>query len=322
MSELRVDDLTGRHVLLAPGRAARPHTVARVTADQPVAPPTDCPFCPGHEDRTPPEVCRTGDGEPDTPGWRVRVVPNLYPIVGGVGSPTSARGAHEVVILHPDHSRDVGRLDDDAAIEVFSVLQARARTHAAAGFAHNQVLVNQGRAAGASIAHPHAQVLAIEAVPPAVADALERFATAGADLVAADALLARARGTEIFGGDVAAWAPWAGSSPYETRIAASAAGARFEDASDAIVAGVALATRDIVAALRAVSGDVAYNVVVHNAPTRATVEGVGFHWYTTVLPRVATAAGFELGTGLYVNTVDPTDAAAALREALAGSSAG
>jgi UDPglucose--hexose-1-phosphate uridylyltransferase len=325
MSELRDDPVTGRVVLLAPGRAARPHTVAAPMPGP--AAVEGCPFCPGNERETPPERCRTGEGAPDTPGGRVRVVPNLYPIVGGAdGAPVApgARGAHEVAILDPDHSCDLGRMTDPAVEELFGVLRDRARVHAAAGLAHVQVLVNHGRAAGASIAHPHAQVIAIDFVPPAVRDQMKRFADARTDVVAVDFEASGPQGGRIVDTDaVWAWAPWAAASPYETRDTAPAAGPRLEDAPDTALAAVARTTRDVVAGIGRLLGDFAYNVVLHNAPTgdlvgdRPTPDDAPFHWYVSVVPRVATVAGFELGTGVLVNTRPPADAAADLRAALA-----
>ncbi len=123
--ELRRDELSGRWVLLAPGRAARPHTFGSSAPDAPG--PDACPFCPGNEHLTPPEVYRTGDGAPDTPGWRVRVVPNLYPIVGGPDAGPGATGAHEVVVLSPAHRDSFAQLDDAQATEVLTVLRDRAR---------------------------------------------------------------------------------------------------------------------------------------------------------------------------------------------------
>ncbi|HWW45163.1 MAG TPA: galactose-1-phosphate uridylyltransferase, partial [Acidimicrobiia bacterium] len=181
MSELRQDELSGRWVLLAPGRAARPHTFASPEPD--ARGPDACPFCPGNEHLTPPEVYRTGGGAPDTPGWRVRVVPNLYPIVGGPEAGPGATGAHEVVVLSPDHRQDLGALDDDQTVEVFGVLRDRSRALARDGHAHVQVAVNHRPGAGASIEHPHAQVLALDFVPPAVEAALSRFEAAATDLV-------------------------------------------------------------------------------------------------------------------------------------------
>lgn len=321
MSELRDDLVTGRKVLLAPGRAARPHTVAPAPASP--AAVAGCPFCPGNEHETPPECARTGTGEPDTPGWRIRVVPNLYPIVGGADAGPGARGAHEVVILDPDHSCDLARLPDDGVAELFTVLRDRARVHAAAGFAYVQVLVNQGRAAGASIAHPHAQVLAIELVPPLVRETLERTAAARTDVVAVDFEAAGPQdGRVVDAPEAWAWCPWAAASPYETRISAPDAGPRFEDTPDAALRAVARVTRDVVSGIVRLLGEVAYNVVLHNGPTHPTGSGPGLgagasHWYLTVVPRVSTIAGFELGTGLLVNTLSPADAARQLRDAIA-----
>jgi UDPglucose--hexose-1-phosphate uridylyltransferase len=300
-----VDGLTGRWVLLAPERSARPHTVA-------AAPPTvpdavaGCPFCPGYEDLTPPEVGRAGGGEADTPGWRVRVVPNLYPAVGGPHAVAPATGAHEVVVLSPAHDRSFGQLDDDQAVEVVQMLRDRTRFHLDAGHAYVQVIINHGRAAGASIAHPHAQIVAIDFVPPAVTSALERYAAAGSDLVRDDL----AEGIPIVErAGTAAWCPHAPAAPYEFRAAPiDDVGARFDLASDDDAADLAVVLRDGLARLLATLGDVPYNLVLHTA-----VGDAPFHWYVEVQPRLTIIAGFELGTGVFVNTLPPERAAAELR---------
>ena len=310
--ELRHDALTGRLVLLATGREARPVTFSSQSADRDVGDPSTCPFCPGHERETPPEVARTGVGAPDSPGWRVRVVPNLYPIAGGPDAGASATGAHEVAVLSPDHDRSLGELADDQAVEVLTVLRDRARAHSEDGRAHVQVLVNQGRAAGASIAHPHAQVVALDFVPPAVSVATERFAAAGSDLVLDDLSDANARSQCVVSGpEVAAWCPTGSASPFEMRISALNASGRFDEASDGQVLGVAIVLRDVLAAMGTALGNVPYNVVVHTAHTAVRAS---FHWWVEVRPRVSVVAGFELGTGVLVNTVAPEVAAARLRE--------
>jgi UDPglucose--hexose-1-phosphate uridylyltransferase len=247
------------------------------------------------------------------------VVPNLYPIVGGPDAGRGATGAHEVVVLSPDHAAAFGDLDDDQATDVLTVLRDRARVHANAGRAHVQVLVNQGRAAGASIAHPHAQLLALDFVPPAVASAAERFASLGTDLVLADQADAiDAGGGVVFGDEVRAWCPTGARSPFETRIAPLAADANFETANDGQVLGTAIVLRDVLAALGRALDDPPYNVIVHNAPARPASAGEApFHWWVEVVPRVAAVAGFELGTEVLVNTVDPVVAAEQLRQQLA-----
>jgi UDPglucose--hexose-1-phosphate uridylyltransferase len=313
VSELRHDVLTGRLVLLAPGRGARPDTHA---ATRPVTDATRaCPFCPGHEGETPPEVARVPPGPADGAGWRVRVVPNLYPIVGGTDPGLGTDGVHEVVVLSPDHGATFGDLADDQAIDVLTVLRERARAQADAGHAHSQLLINQGKAAGASIEHPHAQLVALDFVPPAVTVAVDRFASQPSDPVLADQADAAAAGqTVVSGAAVQAWCPTGAAAPFETRIAATDAGARFEDATDGQIFGIAVVLRDVLAALgRAL--DTAerrapYNVVLHNGPA---YDSVAYHWWLSIVARTAVVAGFEAGTAILVNTVDPRDAARELR---------
>lgn len=321
MPELRHDVLTGRLVLLAAGRGARPVTFAppsRDAAEVTTRTGHACPFCPGHEHETPPELARIGPGEPGSPGWRVRAFPNLFPIVGGDTAGPGATGSHEVVVLSPDHDATFAELDDDQAVDVLTALRERARAQRDAGHSHTQLLINQGRAAGASIEHPHAQVVALDFVPPAVTVAVDRFASAESDPVLRDRADALEREQQVLtGGEVSAWCPTGSASPFETRIAAIGGGPRFEDATDGQVLGVALVLRDVLAglgrALAEPSGRIPYNVVVHNGPA---VEDPPYHWWISVIPRVAVVAGFEMGTAVLVNTLEPRDAAQRLRTEL------
>jgi UDPglucose--hexose-1-phosphate uridylyltransferase len=261
-------------------------------------------------------VFRTGDGAPDTTGWRVRVVPNLYPIVGGEDAGEGATGAHEVIVLSPDHDADFARLSEEGAVEVLGVMRERARVHLDAGRAHVQLLINQGRAAGASIEHPHAQLVAIDFVPPAVEAALARFDAAGTDLVAEEAARAMKDGLVVVQGPAPAWSPWAAGAKYMLRVAHRSTRARFDEATDPEVAVVARGLRQALQRLHARLGEeLAYNVVVNTAaPGRHPGP---FHWWIDVVPRLSVLAGFEAGTGVLVNTVPPEIAAKELREASA-----
>jgi UDPglucose--hexose-1-phosphate uridylyltransferase len=300
MPELRHDAISGLPVILAVGRAARPFTVAPAASAGAGA--SQCPFCPDHEHETPPEVARTGAGAPETPGWRVRVVPNLYPIV-----PT-----HEVVIMSPGHEA-FGALADEQAVEVLTVLRDRTAHHLAAGLKYVQVLVNQGRAAGASIAHPHAQIVGLDFVPPAPTETIARFEAGGGDLVAREIVTAREGGLVVVDGPSPAWSPPAALLPYWLRVAHRSTRARFDEATDAEITVVARALREAVARLDHVLGSPAYNVVFHTAPP--DVHAGEFHWYVDLVPRVTVVAGFECGSGVLVNTVDPAAAAEELRAA-------
>jgi UDPglucose--hexose-1-phosphate uridylyltransferase len=266
---------------------------------------------------TPPEVYRTGEGGPDETGWRVRVVPNLYPIVTATAATeAAATGAHEVVVLSPDHTRSFGRLADDQAVEVLTVMRDRVRHHLDAGRRFVAVFVNHGRAAGASIAHPHAQLVALDLVPPAVEEDVERFLEARTDLVAREIVDGRRDGLVVIDGPAVAWSPFSAGSPYGMRVAHPSTRARFEEANDAQVAVVAVALRDALARLHALVGEPAYNVVVRTAPPDMAVGE--FHWHLDVTPRIGVTAGFEAGTGILVNVVPPERAAVQLREAVPG----
>jgi UDPglucose--hexose-1-phosphate uridylyltransferase len=322
MAELRRDLLTGRWVILAPGRAERPHEAQVATTQAPSeAPLADCPFCPGHEDQTPPEVARRGRGDPDGPGWQVRVVPNLYPIVQGNTDATiadsdelrqrrPAGGAHEVVLLSADHHRSLAQLDDRQVLEVLHALQDRARAHAAAGHVYTQVIVNHGVRGGASLAHPHAQIVAIDVTPPAVSEEIAHIATDDHCVLCSE--LHRQQDDPslvVTGHDVMAWCPWWSSSAYELLLAPRQHLPRFEEAGAELEA-VAATVRDALGRLDRQLGDPPYNLVVHSLPADRNTD---YHWHIHVRPRLQQDAGFELGTGIQVNIVDPAEAARHLR---------
>ena len=303
--------MSGRVVIVAPERDARPRTSPALDSPEPA--PASCPFCPGNEADTPPEVYRTGAGPPNTPGWRIRVVPNLYPIVGGPEAGHRAGGAHEVIVLSPDHARSFAQLSDEHATEVLTVARDRARAHLDAGLQYVQVLLNHGREAGASIAHPHGQLLALEFVPPAVLAARDRLDAAGTDTVAAQRQEVTGGPFSVTDGDAAVWCPPASGRPYAMRIAHREVEARFDGSNDDVIAAMARALRVGLARLAAVVGDAPYNVVVHSATRGDHSEHA--HWYIDVQPRLGVRAGFELGTGVDVNAVAPEAAAARLRDA-------
>jgi UDPglucose--hexose-1-phosphate uridylyltransferase len=309
VQELRTDDLTGTCVIVAPGRATRPHVYStEATSSTSTKPPDSCPFCEGHEATTPPEVARIGAGAPDTPGWQVRVVPNLYPVVG---QEPGIPGAHEVIVLSPGHDRQIDALSPEGAASVFLAVRDRAAHHLDAGFVHTQALINHGRAAGASIEHPHAQLVALAFVPPHVDDLLTRFADAGHDLV--DSAIASARAASCIVREAAAvsWCPPASTAPFMVRIALPDGGARFDRNTDDEVRALTEGLTDALTRLHKTLGDFAYNVVVNTAPRD---DARPFHSWFDIVPRLGVLAGFELGTGVLVNAAAPEAAATLLRD--------
>jgi UDPglucose--hexose-1-phosphate uridylyltransferase len=229
------------------------------------------------------------------------VVPNLYPITPD----------HEVAVLSPAHDRSFAQLTDDHAAEVLAVLRDRTRFHLERGAAYVQSLINHGRAAGASIEHPHVQIVALDIVPPAVQYQLHRLHEYATDPIE-DAAVAADAGNDltVLAGLAPVWCPEAATTPFEFRTACRGRAARFDEATDGEIAAVAVSTRAVLGRLAAVLGDVPYNLIVHTAPRDAT-----FHWYLEVQTRISVVAGFELGTGIFVNVTPPELAAKQLREA-------
>ncbi|HWD45069.1 MAG TPA: galactose-1-phosphate uridylyltransferase [Actinomycetota bacterium] len=323
--ELRQDPLSGGWVAITAGRAARPEAfLGDVGAPRG---PLGCPFCPGNEHMTPPEVWadREPGTEPDTPGWRVRVVPNKFPAFagpltavasnGGLYRSQPTAGVHEVVIHNPDHEATLADLPVPAAARVMAAWRRRLAAHRDQPLGAVLVIVNQGRTAGASLEHPHSQVLATVGRPDRVQAELDRLA---GDRCAACATAAAERdGPRVVcgTGELLAICPWASAAPFEALLLPAAHRPRFEEGDDGDDTAMAAAVGDLLRRFRGVAGDHApYNLVLHSAPP-----GVDdFHWHLHLLPRLTTYGGFELGTGVIINVVDPDRAADALR-AVSGS---
>jgi UDPglucose--hexose-1-phosphate uridylyltransferase len=327
MPEVRIDPLTGLRTIVAADRAARPGGGLSATAAEPIDPETD-PFLEGHEDRTPPETyaLRSNGSRPDTPGWIVRVVPNLYPALDPESSEPApfakpelfaavpARGAHEVVVNAPQPVSSLADLEVDQVRAALDVWRLRMRAHTDAGAAYVHVIVNERREAGASLPHTHAQIYALDFVPAAVARERERFGayaqrTMGGnllqDLVQEEVKL----GERIIAIDDEAvlMAPYGARLPFQLMLAPRTPRARFEDDGPT---GAAL-LRDGLRRLGRRLGNVPpLNLWVRTAPRGADY----FCWRIDIVPRLTHMAGLELGTGVHLNIVAPEQAAAELRE--------
>src|SRR5260221_4914679 len=294
MQQLLVDELTGDRVILVPARALRPDPL-RLASEPLAASVPPCPFCRGNELATPPEVARVGGGAPDAPGWSLRVVPNKYPIVGD-----GVAGAHEVIIFSPAHDADLAALTESAAADVLVALRDRVRFQLAHGCRYAQAFVNQGKAAGASIEHPHAQLVALDLVPDRAQARLDRFTPEA---------FANDQVHLVVDGAVVVWCPPASPSPFTMRLALADGGARFDDVPDDETRAVGIALRDVIARTQHVLGAVAYNVMIESAPRD---HSGAFHWWIDVVPRVTITAGFWLAAGLSGKNCVPAGAAPAV----------
>ena len=333
MPELRIDPLTGLRAIIAGERAARPGAFSSKIEPRPPIDPQNDPFAEGNEDRTPPEVwaLRRNGGAPDTPGWSVRVVPNLYPALGegapdaaddpmrsGRGMPDlfvskPAVGAHEVIINSP---KPVSSLVDLAPEEVETAMEAwrtRMRVHADAAYRH--LIVNEGPLAGASLPHTHSQFYALPFVPAAVARERERFTayferTQGRNLLG-DMLQEEVRLRDrivAIDSEAVVICPFASRMPFEMMLLPRTPRARFEDDGPL---GAKLLHEALSRLQSALGGLPPLNMWVRTAPS-----GAGeFCWHIDVLPRLAQLAGLEMGTGVSLNIVPPETAAGQLRDA-------
>jgi UDPglucose--hexose-1-phosphate uridylyltransferase len=321
VSQLRLDPLTGRWVAVALNRAVRPQ--AFLPRSLPVEDDGDrpCPFCPGSEEDRPPALEAVGPNG----RWQVRVVPNLYPAFAGqdamvvthlgpVFTQAPASGIHEVLVLTPEHDAQWADLSDEQAGLVMLAIRDRIAAHASTpGLRYSQAIVNYGREAGASRAHPHGQLLGIPFVPGEIMAEQAGFARfAGSSLLTTVAEAETAAVHRVVHNDqhVLVVCPFWSGTPFEMMVIPKAHDVHLHSADADTLRAVGRALRDSLARLRALLGDVAYNLVFHSAPYRAHGD---YHWHVHVLPKVTTRAGFELGTGVLINVVPPEVAAEELR---------
>jgi UDPglucose--hexose-1-phosphate uridylyltransferase len=331
--EVRIDPLTGLKVVLAPARADRPFqfTPAGETHADAAA---SCPLCEGREELTPPEVWaeRPGGGQPDTPGWLVRSVPNKFPLLAqtppsgadppddplgeGRGEPdyfasSPAAGLHEVIVHAPRHFASVSDVGTEHLRHAMNGWRERSAAHPEAAYVH--VMVNEGGAAGASLEHSHAQLYALDFVPALIAREREHFTahntrTMGGCLLC-DLLREEVRRRErvvAVDDDAVLLAPYASHAPYELRVVPRRHDPSFADAPETCAAMLDRA----LAALRDTLGAMPpYNLWVRTAPRGAE----HFHWHIDVVPRLTRLAGFELGTGVGVNIRAPEQVAKELQ---------
>ena len=326
MPEIRIDPLTGRRAIVAGARAGRPG--GELTAPPPPAldPQTD-PFAEGHEDRTPPELyaVRPEGGEPNGPGWTVRVVPNLYPALSSEpdGLPerhanqdlfwaAPALGAHEVIINSPKPVVSLAELEVPEVELAMDVWRERMRSHADAAYVH--VIVNERREAGASLPHTHAQLYALDFVPADVARERERFRayatrTMGGNLLAdlvQDEVRQRQRIVAI-DDDTVLMAPYGARVPFQLLLAPRVPRARFEDDGPT---GASMLHEALGRLGRRLGAVPPLNLWVRTAPQGAEY----FCWRIDILPRLTHFAGLELGAGVHLNIVPPEQVAAELRD--------
>jgi UDPglucose--hexose-1-phosphate uridylyltransferase len=336
MSEIRQDQATKRWVIMATERAKRPQEFC---SPQPASAKlavssADCPFCPGNEAKTPPEVFayREDGGLPNSPGWQVRVIPNRFPALQMENEVTirdpywftniNGLGAHEVLIESPLHNTNPALMSVAALTRVlmaagsrFNDLQQDHRLSYIAFFR------NHGNAAGSSLCHPHTQIIATPIAPTNIRLEIEEARRHYDDrmhCVYCETIdKEREAGVRVIFENEAffVFEPFASRWPFETWILPTQHTSVLRLDEPGRIEALASALHRTLAALYHALNDPAYNLVLHEAPLRDTCEDY-WHWHIEILPRLSTAAGFELGTGIWINTVLPEHSAEYLREFL------
>jgi UDPglucose--hexose-1-phosphate uridylyltransferase len=331
MPELRRDPVIGRWVIISTERGRRPSDFSRGVVSK-----TNgfCPFCPGHEDKTPPEVyaVRENNSLPNQPGWRVRVVSNKFPALQiegelnrraeGIYDKMNGIGAHEVVIESPEHSEELSQLSVEQINHVLSAYRARmidlSRDQR---FRYMQIFKNHGEAAGASLEHSHTQLVATPIVPRRIleelsgceqhfhikercilCDIIDQEMTVGKRIVAENP-------------EYLAIEPFAPRFPFETWILPKIHQPSFELSFHGNFLELARILKETLMRIHLTLGGPAYNFVLHTSPCNDPEGPRQYHWHIELMPKLTRVAGFEWGTGFYINPTPPEDAAAYLRDA-------
>ncbi len=329
MPELRKDPITGRWVIIATDRARRPSDFIR----QPVPPPAArfCPFDYGNELKTPPEVLAyRSAGGANQPGWTVRVVSNKFPALGiegdlnrqgeGMYDKMNGIGAHEVIIETPEHTLTMAEMAEGQIEQVLFAFRDRINDlKRDIRFRYIVLFKNHGEAAGASLEHTHSQLIALPVIPKRVKEELDgaklyfdfKERCAYCDIIRQEAMSGVRVITET--DRLLVMAPWASRFPFETWIVPKRHESHFENTENATLQNLAWALRSTLRKLDKVLERPPFNFIVHSAPLQEN-QMAHYHWHVEIIPKLAKVAGFEWGTGFYINPTPPEESARFLRE--------
>jgi UDPglucose--hexose-1-phosphate uridylyltransferase len=332
MPELRKDPVVGRWVIISTERSLRPTSFE---SSKSAKSPGFCPFCPGHEDKTPPEVYayRPGTQIANGAGWKVRVVPNKFPALQiegtldrrgeGLYDKMNGVGAHEVVIEGPVHDQDLSQLPVEHIQQVLTAYRERSLDlHRDRRFRYVLIFKNHGVLAGATLEHTHTQLIATPIIPKSIQEELEssrryyelKERCVFCDIVQQETTDNNGRRVVTMSERFLAIEPFAPRFPFETWILPRSHDDSFNTLSDPNeFMDLAAILKDTLQRLNRALDHPPFNFVIHTAPVRDG-ELEYYHWHLEIMPKLTRVAGFEIGSGFYINPTPPEDAAQYLRE--------
>lgn len=327
--ELRKDPIIGRWVIISRDRGKRPSDWAVETEKKSGG---FCPFCPGNEDKTPPEVYafRQEGTAPDTPGWMLRVVSNKFPALQiegelnrrgeGIFDMMNGVGAHEVLIETPDHLLNLADLSADQVRDVFWAIRERmCDLKKDQRFKYILAFKNHGKAAGASLEHSHTQLIATPIIPKRVYEELEgsrQFYAYKERCIFCDIIRQEIQADKrvvIANKYFLAIEPFAARFPFETWLMPINHHFRYEEISYDDTLELAKSMKEVLQRLNKTLENPPYNFIIHTSPLLDN-EYQEYHWHIEIIPKLTKVAGFEWGSGFYINHTPPEDATKALRE--------
>ncbi len=329
MPELRKDPILGRWIIISTERGKRP---TDFIVEKNRIKGGFCPLCPGNENTTPPEVLSYGQKvpAPNTPGWSLRAVPNKYPALviegdlGKVGEglydKMNGIGAHEVIIETPDHNESFTHLPPDRMIQVFWAFRDRITdlSHDPR-FRYVMVFKNYGAAAGASLEHSHSQLVALPILPRMIVSELDgslsyykyKERCIFCDIIRQE--ISQSVRVVCENDEFIAISPWAPRSPFEMWVLPKTHSSSYTSLGEKSFPRLTDIFSECLQRLDKCIPNVPYNFVLHTSPLRSQpLEH--FHWHFEIMPKLTMVAGFEWGSGFYINPVPPEDSAKYLRE--------
>lgn len=331
MSELRFDPIKQHWVILAGKRARRPSEF-RITVES--RGEAECPFCPGHEHETPESILTLTDGE--SAAWTARLIPNKFPavdqndidelIVPSLHEAQEGRGRHEVMIESRKHHDRQAQFNDSHFASILAVYQSRIRVFIDSFHCqHVTVFTNVGYRGGATLNHPHSQIIGLERIPTVIETELrsaEQHYNKARTCLFCEIIRTESGARERVlyeTDDFIAFCPYASRFAYEFAIYPKAHHADFRDVSTEGIESLARFLKTCLMAMDVCLQEPDYNVILHTAPARTDSSNsieTAFHWHFEIIPRVSTQAGMEWGTGIHINSFPPEKVAQVYAEAV------